>query len=897
MKLHRLTVRDFRGIREMCIEPLPIGVTIVEGPNESGKSSIVDALHLLLDDSIKASSTSSRVRESQPADRDVGSEVEAELELGDYRLTYFKRYNRRAETLLTISEPRRDQLAGDDAHERFKALFTQHCDRGLWEMMRVQQASELAQAQLGSAGALRNALEAAAGNEAVDEQAHAALIEQVKREHERYYTLRAKHETGELAQARKAEEAARTAATELQQRVEELESLTLGIEDLESQLRRLDDALGPARDSLNACEREIADLEGIEAAVRDCESDVARTTATLSAIQMQSDQRSQAQQRAERLEKEVAELEAQLEPLKLRFDDAQRHLTDATDARRGAEEAVKRAAEVRERAKDDELLIRTEFELGQEEQRLAKALSIREERAANKERLAAIRVDLETLQRLRALNVQVEAARLQAREGAPRVSIETHADVSVSANGESLALRPGEPHQLLAEKELTVRLDKLATISVTPPPAADELAGRLREATRALETALHQAGAGTLAEAEALYAERVEIDRAIKETPERVKQLLQDLPNISALQEKRDREAERARVLRKELPEGYQLPGSISEAEERLRQADAQERQGKTALTELQVAYEAARDEHDRARSERDGVMSKLSVLKPQYEDAERQLTETRASLSDDDAAAALREAKEAVAAATTRRDMERARLDGMEPAEIRKRAVAAQNQAERLERQVQEVREQLAGKRGVLQSQSSDGLFERAEDAAAVHEHAKRKLEAVERQAQAARLLWDTLESARADAHRRYAGPLAAKIREFGEVLYGDGFDVELGDDLTILRRTLNGLTLDFGRLSGGAKEQLSLLARLATAALVDPKDGVPLIIDDALGYTDPDRLKLMGEVLALAGQHCQVIVLTCYPNRYEHVGGARILRMEGGGGRVLHSEPAFSA
>ena len=47
--------------------------------------------------------------------------------------------------------------------------------------------------------------------------------------------------------------------------------------------------------------------------------------------------------------------------------------------------------------------------------------------------------------------------------------------------------------------------------------------------------------------------------------------------------------------------------------------------------------------------------------------------------------------------------------------------------------------------------------------------------------------------------------------------------------------------------------------------------------------GYTDPERLKLMGAVLARAGKECQVIILTCVPERYSHVGEATIVRLGG--------------
>jgi uncharacterized protein YhaN len=53
-------------------------------------------------------------------------------------------------------------------------------------------------------------------------------------------------------------------------------------------------------------------------------------------------------------------------------------------------------------------------------------------------------------------------------------------------------------------------------------------------------------------------------------------------------------------------------------------------------------------------------------------------------------------------------------------------------------------------------------------------------------------------------------------------------------------LQPHLAGRTVAYESLSGGAKEQLGIVARLASAALVAKEDGVPVVIDDALGFTD---------------------------------------------------------
>ena len=70
---------------------------------------------------------------------------------------------------------------------------------------------------------------------------------------------------------------------------------------------------------------------------------------------------------------------------------------------------------------------------------------------------------------------------------------------------------------------------------------------------------------------------------------------------------------------------------------------------------------------------------------------------------------------------------------------------------------------------------------------------------------------------------------------------------------DLKITGRTVSGVTVPFDSLSrgGGTREQLSLMYRLSCSMIVVKDGGTPVILDDALGYTGQERLKLMGAVL----------------------------------------------
>ena len=121
-----------------------------------------------------------------------------------------------------------------------------------------------------------------------------------------------------------------------------------------------------------------------------------------------------------------------------------------------------------------------------------------------------------------------------------------------------------------------------------------------------------------------------------------------------------------------------------------------------------------------------------------------------------------------------------------------------------------------------------------------------------------------------RDNTRQRYVEPFRSEIERLGRPVFGPTFEVEIDSDLRICNRTLDGRTVPYDSLSGGAKEQLGILARLAGAALVATEDTVPVVIDDALGFTDPDRLTKMGAVFDTVGDNGQVIVLTCSPQRY---------------------------
>ena len=100
MRLHRIRLRDFRGVHDREVSLAEHGVTVLQGDNEVGKTSTLVALDLLFD--AADSSRRAEIRAAQPAGVDAGPEVEAEVSTGPYRFVYRKRWLRRPRTELHV---------------------------------------------------------------------------------------------------------------------------------------------------------------------------------------------------------------------------------------------------------------------------------------------------------------------------------------------------------------------------------------------------------------------------------------------------------------------------------------------------------------------------------------------------------------------------------------------------------------------------------------------------------------------------------------------------------------------------------------------------------------------------------------------------------------------------
>src|SRR5580692_7543159 len=203
MRIHRIKLRNYRGVGECEIAFPAQGVTIIEGDNEIGKTSLSEAIDLLLAE--RDDSSKQRVKAVKPVHLDVGAEAEMELSTGPYRFVYRKRWHKQRETVLDILEPRRSQLTGREAHDKVRAILDETLDEALWDAFRLKQGAQLEQAAF-AGGSLGRALDKAAGGDTSGDRED-DLWERISAERDRYWTTTGQVKSDRTALATRVAEA------------------------------------------------------------------------------------------------------------------------------------------------------------------------------------------------------------------------------------------------------------------------------------------------------------------------------------------------------------------------------------------------------------------------------------------------------------------------------------------------------------------------------------------------------------------------------------------------------------------------------------------------------------------------------------------------------------------
>ena len=159
------------------------------------------------------------------------------------------------------------------------------------------------------------------------------------------------------------------------------------------------------------------------------------------------------------------------------------------------------------------------------------------------------------------------------------------------------------------------------------------------------------------------------------------------------------------------------------------------------------------------------------------------------------------------------------------------------------------------------------------------------RKLQEKQRHGEAIKLLSELFSREQDALNTRLAAPLEEKVGGYLQCIFGRGsaasIPIREGSFSGFnLRRDGVG-TFDFSALSGGTKEQVAIAFRLAMAEVIAADHGgsLPVILDDAFTNSDEERTKKLRDMLYRATtKGLQVIVFSCNPRDYQGLGGKTI-------------------
>lgn len=872
MRIHRIAVDSFKGVRDRTVEFPDTGITVLQGRNESGKSSLIEAFDLLLE--IPDSSGAKAVKAADPVGDDLGIAVEAEFTLEGHRLLYRKQWLKAKKTTLRFLEGPRagDTLSGREAHDTVMAL-RERSDQTLWSALRMLQGSASGRERLTDSSALKSALEQASGGSAQSESG-SSLLALAQAERERYWTAGGKENA--------ATKAVRDRHAQAMAAHESAASVLAGLDAAQERLERDERALGAAQRTLEAAEEDAEQARVAAASLTELEERRDRAVSDVQAAGDHAEQRRldleqrtqlrtgvrEAADRAEQLSSEAEALQAKVDTAQ---EEAQKHRDELQSARTAEEQARQKVR-----------TLRTAQRLVQDRQRLDELTQLLQRLQEVAQQLEALGQAPESpltqkdIERIDAAERDVATARAQVQAGSAELTVTALGGArSLQLGGEALELPEQQTQTWAVTEQIELELPGQLRVTVAPEQGREDRRRAVEDAQESLQRALQPWDLESPQAARDLLREQTEAQRE--------RQALEHRRQVELAQHD---EAELRR-------EHDRLSARLEEAEAPAPAADAQE--AADAVQEAEEAAEEARSALESVRDDFAGAEAALSARREELgaaragqaaqsetaRSAEQRLAQERERLSDDALEAAHRQA----AAELERAEQLKAQLEqqwqDQDGEHKRSQYQARMRRPEALRQQLEMARDQRAQSKGALMALDRDQKQSAFDDALTQRRAVSRELSTHLRRAAAAKMLADTMERFQAEAHRRYTEPFRRRLEQLGSFVFGSSFRVELDEDLEVTRRFMHGTWIDESSLSTGAREQLAVLVRLAVATLVDPVEGVPVIFDDALGHSDPERLASLAAALESAGRQAQIILLTATPERFAAIANTTLVRI----------------
>ena len=889
MKLRSLAVNQFKKFTSPTrLDGIDDGLNVIVGPNELGKSTLLDALRAALFE--KYSSKAQAITALQNDRNQAGPVVELVFELDDglYRIT--KRFIKKPYARLSCPDGR--TLEGDAAEDTLRNLLgfdepgkagAKPETLGMWNVLWVQQGQSFGALELPDSARsnLHSALESEVGT-VLGGRRGRALPQAIEKQLGELVTSNGRPR-GSYKDILERAEALKEELEGLRARRQELSRALDDLEGAQETLARLSVGDRDQADQKELTEarkrhRQLAELEAhIEAAASDLElkkrnleqaeraqTERARLTETITS---ECEAVEQAYQRVDEVRQQEKEARAQLGQLRAGVRETETAVTLADEAvsrQRRMLDAVEREARIREL-----------------EDRRKKAQAAETRLHEAQQGAAAILATDGSIEGIRSAAKELEIIESRLSAAATRIVFDM---VPVGLSGIEIDGQPVSVEQpsVQAVEPTTIVIPDRGRIIIEPAiKGRDKLLGQQWKAKVRLKDALQAGGAKTVNDAEAQYTRRQKLmqnaELARQETELHAPATADHDTGAQALS---DYIEGLQQILTREMTElGIEELPAQQEAAAALRATQEQAAEARGAVDTARAALRGPEDTLGELQTELGTVSTRYNDGKERLEKLRQQLEEAEEAHADDALQAAIETSQTEVSdQESTITNLQAQRTDETLP--------QLEARTARLEKAIQErrdklgnLKEKIAGLRSHVEALEGAGLDEAIQKKVRELELHSEEHRRSEREVRVLSLLMSTLRTAEQEAKERYLSPVLNRIRPYLQLLF-PGAEIAIDEDLRIVGVVREaGYEEAFHHLSMGTQEQIAVLVRLAFAEmLIEQCHPAAVILDDALVFSDDRRMNRMFDILNMAARNVQVIIFTCREQLFEELGGRQL-------------------
>ena len=889
MKLRSLALNQFKKFTSpMRLHSIDDGLNVLVGPNEMGKSTLLDALRAVLFE--KHSSKAQPITALQNDRNQAGPVVELAFELNDglYRIT--KRFIKKPYARLACPDGR--TLEGDTAEDTLRGLLgfdepgktgAKPEALGMWNILWVQQGQSFGALDLPESARsnLHSALESEVGT-VLGGRRGRALPQDIEKQLGERVTQNGRPRG------------------EYKDLIKQVESLQDELENLQSQRRKLADTLEQLDEAqetlvrLSASDHDQADHKEIDETrkrhrqLAELEAHIQAAASGLELKKRNLEQAMQAEEQRSRLKDDIATEECALEAAKKRLEEvreqdkqARSRLKELRTSVYEAERAVTKTDETVSQNRRIVSAVQLTGRIRELQARCEKAQAAEKRQRDAQQSAAVMLVTGEAIQRIQTAVKGLEAITHRLSAAATLITFDIIPERLFGIEIDDAPLTAAQS-SVQAVDPATIAIPERGRITIEPAiKDRGTLLSQQREAKAKLKAALAGAGAATVNDAEEQHDHRQQtlqqaelarqeanLHAPATDEYEAGAQALADY--IKGLQQILESEMEELSL--QELP-------AHREAETASRNAKEQAANARHALENARAALSGPEEALGKFQTE-------LGTVNARYEDGKERLAKFRRQLEEAEKERSGDEIQSRIEADQTDLLAQEKAVADLQAQRTNETLPQLEIRIARLEKALQGRREKreslkvkISGLRSHVEVLEGAGLDEAIQQKDRKLELCEEEHKRCKREVQVLTLLLSTLRAAEREAKERYLSPVLKRVRPYLQLLF-PGADITIDENLHIAGVVREaGYEEAFHRLSMGTQEQIAVLIRLAFAEmLVEQGNPATVVLDDALVFSDDQRMNRMFDILNMAARNVQVIIFTCREQLFEGLGGLHL-------------------